>query len=106
MLRHDTRTTAQDYPCEKRSDKGIAQTDPGGGNTEFPTKLAGISDKDNRRKIGCTVGKGRQPRAHVSTAEDEAVDVRGMLAAVQADTDEYCKVKDQDSKFHNTFPHS
>ena len=51
MLCHDTGTSAEYDPCEQRADNGIAETDPSGSNSVFPTELTGIADKYNGGKI-------------------------------------------------------
>ena len=64
VLCHDPGAAPQDRPGQKGSDYSVPDADPGGGNAEAPAELTGIAHKDYRRKIGCTIGKGRQPRSH------------------------------------------
>ena len=64
VLCHDPGAAPQDRPGQKGSDHSVPDADPGGGNAEAPAELTGIAHKDYRRKIGCTIGKGRQPRSH------------------------------------------
>ena len=51
---HNAGTPAQDDPGEHGSDQGIADTDPGRGNTVFPAKLSGVTDEYDRREIRST----------------------------------------------------
>ena len=61
MLCHDTGTPAEDDPGEERTDERVAKSDPGGGDSEVPPELAGITDKDNGLEIGGSVGERGKP---------------------------------------------
>ena len=45
MLSHQFCTTTQDEPCQKRTDNGIADTNPRTGKTILPAELTCITDK-------------------------------------------------------------
>ena len=83
MLGHDAGAAAQNGPGQQRAENGVADTDPGGGDTELPAKLTSVADKNNCGEIGRAVGESGQPRADAPSAEDEAVDIGGVFAAVQ-----------------------
>ena len=87
MLSHNTRASAENRPCEERTDDRVTDTDPGGRDTEFPAELTGVADEDNGGEIRCTVSKGGQPGTDASASENKAVDVGSVAAAV--DTNAY-----------------
>ena len=89
VLGHYSGSAAKDDPCQQGADEGVAQTYPCGSDTVLPAELTGIADEDNGGEVGSAVGKGGEPGAYISSAEDEAVYVRGVLAAVNAYADGY-----------------
>ena len=72
---------AQNRPSQQTADKGIAQSDPGGGQAEIPAKLTGITHKNHRREVGRAKGKGGEPGANGASAQHKAIHVGGVLAA-------------------------
>ena len=105
-LGHDACAASQDGPGEERSDKGVAEADPGGGHTEAPSELTCVTDEDNGGEIRGSEGEGCEPWSHGASAENEAVDIRRVPAAVEADAQHNSKEDDEknDLKCHNVTP--
>ncbi len=61
----------------------------------MPAELPGVAHEHHRREIGSAIGEGCQPGPDGAPSQDEAVDVRGVLAAVEADGDQYREIEDQ-----------
>ena len=97
MMRHEARPTAQDPPGQQRADKGVADTDPGGGKSVLPAELAGVSDKDDRREIRGAESESREPGADIAASQDESLNVRCGPAAIDADPDHYGKEQDKEN---------
>ena len=106
MLGHDTGASSEHTPCEHGTEKRIADTDPGGCDTVFPSELSGISYEDNSGKITGTVSKGGKPGAYAPAAEYEAVDIGGILAAVETYADHHTEkdYKHQNLDYHFLSP--
>ena len=51
MLSHDSRTAAEDHPCEKGSDERVSESDPGGCKTELPSELTRVTYEDHGGEI-------------------------------------------------------
>ena len=51
LLGHDPRSSAEDVPCEQRSDKRVAEARPCSRGSVEPAELSGIAYKDNSREI-------------------------------------------------------
>jgi hypothetical protein len=79
VLRHDSRASPQNLPRKKGTQKGIPNSNPCGGNAVFPSELPRIAYKYDSGKVGCAVGKGRDPRSNASPAQKKAVNVCGVL---------------------------
>ena len=94
MLRHNAGAPTEDHPRQEGTDKGVAQTDPGGRQAEFPAKLPCITDEDDSGEIRGAIGKGGQPRADRTPAQDKAVDVGRIFAAIKTNTDHHGKKDD------------
>ena len=77
VLGHQTGSSAEKHPCEKRTDDRIADADPCCGNAVFPAELSGVADEDNRGKIGSTIGKGSQPRTYTSSSQYKVIHISG-----------------------------
>ena len=84
MLGHDAGAAAQHSPGQQRTQQGVADAGPGGGDAVFPAELAGIAHEHHRGEIRGAVSEGGQPGADAPAAQDKAVDVGGVPAAVQA----------------------
>ena len=84
---HYSSATPQDEPSQKRSQESVADAGPSGRYAVFPAELSGVTYKDHRRKIRGAVGKGREPRSHISPAKDETIHIGGMFATIQPDAD-------------------
>ena len=78
-------SSSEDHPCKKRTDNRITKTDPSGCKTELPSELTCVTDKDNRREITGAVRKSSKPRTYVTSAQNEAVNVRCLTSANDAD---------------------
>ena len=87
MLRHDARAASENDPSEQRTD-----ANPRGSDAVFPAELTGVADKDDGGEVRRTVSECGQPWADRAAAEDEAVDIGGVPAAVQADANEHGEV--------------
>ena len=92
MLRHDARAASENDPSEQRTDQRVADANPRGSDAVFPAELTGVADKDNGGEVRRTVSECGQPRADRAAAEDEAVDIGGLPASVQADANEHGEV--------------
>ena len=99
MLRHNPGTPSEDHPGHQRTDQGVADTHPGGGNTKLPAELSGIADKNNSGEIGSAVSECGQPGAYAPSAEHKAVHVGGMLPAVETDIDHDAEENQQHTEF-------
>ena len=97
MLRHQAGAPAQDPPGQQRADEGVAETDPGGGQTILPAELAGVSDEDDRRKLRGAECESREPGTDIAASQDETLYVRSGPAAIDADTDHHGKEQDQEN---------
>jgi len=84
MLGHDPGAAAQHHPGQQGAKHRVADARPGGGDAVLPAKLSGVAHKDHGGEIGGAVGKGGEPGTHGAPAQHEAVDVGGVLTAVQA----------------------
>lgn len=106
MTGHDPGPSSQQHPGQQGADKSVPQPDPGGRDAELPAELTGITDEDHRREIGGSIGKRRQPGAHVPPAQHKSVDVRGVFPAVNAYRDHHAKEQKQhcDLDNHNSSP--
>ena len=93
-MRHLAGAGAEHPPCQKRSDDGVADARPRGGQTVLETELAGVSDEDDRGEVAGSVCERREPWTNVAPAEDEAVDARGRTAGVHANAN--CDGDEQD----------
>ena len=100
VLGHNAGASAQNHPCQQRADQGVADADPGGRDAELPAELSRVADKDNRGKVGGAVGERRQPRTDASAAQHKAVDVGGVLAAVNAHADHDAEEQHQHDDFN------
>ena len=76
---------------------GITETCPGTGKSKVPSKLAGISDENNRREIACSECKSGKPGSYASSAEYESVNIRSTASGKDADTDHQRKEANQKS---------
>ena len=99
MLGHNPGAAAQHHPGQQGAKHRVADARPGGGDTILPAKLPGVAHKDHGGEIGGTVGEGGEPGAHRAPAQYEAVDVGGVLAAVQADAHHYPEEHQQHNQF-------
>ena len=84
MVCHQTSAPPQHHPSQKRTDEGIAQADPSGGNAEIPTEFTGIPNENHCREIGCAKGEGCQPRSGFVSAKHKTVYALGVLSAIKA----------------------
>ena len=64
-----------------------------------PANCVGVCDEDYRGEIRCAVGESRQPRADASSAQDKAVYVCRVLAAIQTDTNRHRKEHKEHTEF-------
>jgi len=99
VLGHDAGAPAQEGPCHQRAQKRVANAGPGGGNAVFPAELAGIANENHRREIAGAIGESCEPGTHAASAQDEAVHVGGMFAAVQTNTNGHCEENDEHTDF-------
>ena len=86
-VRHLTGTRTHDPPGKKAAEQRVADARPKRREAVLPAKLAGIADENDRREVARTIGERAEPRAHVATAENEAVNTRGRTATIDAHPD-------------------
>ena len=95
MLRHDTGAAAQNDPGQKRAEDGVADARPGGSDAVFPAELTCVADENDGGEIRGSVCERGQPGTDASAAENEAVDVGRVLAAIQTDADHDAEKDDE-----------
>jgi hypothetical protein len=103
MLGHDPGASSEYAPCEHGTEQCISDTDPGRSDTVFPTELSGVTDKDNGGKVAGTVSKSGKPGTYASAAEYEAVDIGGVLAAVETYADHHAEKEYKHHDLDNHF---
>ena len=101
VLGHDAGAAAQNCPGEKGAEQRVADSGPGGGDTVFPSELTGVADENDRREIGSPVGEGCEPGPDAAPPEDEAVDIRRALSAVEADREHDGKENENQCNFNS-----
>ena len=99
MLRHHAGAAAQHRPRQQRTQNGVANARPRGGDAVFPAELSGITHKHHGGEIAGAIGESGQPRADAASAEYKAVYVRRVAAAIQADTNHTAKEYDEKCQF-------
>ena len=101
MLRHNAGTASEDGPSQQGAEEGVSDSGPCGGDTVAPAELPGVADEHDRREIRSPVGERGQPRPDGTSAEYEAVDIGGVAAAVEADSNHQPEEYHQHERFQN-----
>ena len=94
MLGHNAGAATKEGPGHQRTKQCVTDTGPGGGNAVFPTELTGVAYKNNGGEIGSAVSKSGEPGAYISAAKYKAINVGGMFAAIQTNTNSNTKEYD------------
>ena len=87
VVRHLTGADGEELPGHQAADQRVADADPHGRKADVPAVHTRVTNKNNGREIGGSVGKSGEPRAYFSAAEQEVIDGAGTARAVDADAD-------------------
>ena len=83
-MRHFACARTQHPPGNERAQNGVAQAGPKRRQAVFPAELACVSHEDNGAEVAGAEGESAHPGAHVSSAQNKAVNAISVLAAVNA----------------------
>src|SRR5699024_11870324 len=75
------------------------------GDAVLPAELPGVAHEDHGGEVAGAVGEGGEPGAYAPPAQDEAADVGGVAAAVEADAHHDGKEYDQKGELDHQVCH-